>query len=233
MIELLQQTSNLIGSISAIKELEHKENARILTISDSHGNYRLLAKIVKRFGPECDAMIFCGDGAKDIAELLELTNEDESFKSQVPSVIAFVRGNGDPDTYPVSFDIGRNNSNSENYPKGTVLFPYKQTLSVNGQKIYISHGHLEGVDFGYDKLGLQLKFNECKTAIHGHTHIPHDSTEFGFKFVNPGSISRPRGGMPATFAILTVGNNFIDTAFIKINNTFDRDDSYNVTRILV
>jgi putative phosphoesterase len=39
--------------------------------------------------------------------------------------------------------------------------------------------------------------------LHGHTHVPRDEMRDGVRWLNPGSVSRPRNGGP-TFAWLTV-----------------------------
>ncbi len=44
--------------------------------------------------------------------------------------------------------------------------------------------------------GIQL-------LLHGHTHMPRDYTDaLGVRWLNPGSVSSPRGGFPASFAWL-------------------------------
>lgn len=218
MIELLQQTSGLIGSLEDIKALSQKDHARILAISDSHGSYRIFAKIIKEFGSKCDALIFAGDGARDLAEILEEANEREDFRKCLPPVIAFVRGNNDPNTIPVSYDIGKYNLEARTLLKGSVIIPYSQSLNVNGHNILITHGHLQNIEYSYEPISEIAKEKACKTVIYGHTHFPQNLDAIDIRLINPGSISRPRGGMPATFAILTVEKTFINTAFLKINN---------------
>ncbi len=40
-------------------------------------------------------------------------------------------------------------------------------------------------------------------VLHGHTHVPRDVTDFyGVRWLNPGSITHPRGGFPASYAWL-------------------------------
>ncbi len=228
MIELLQNSSNLIGSPLAIEALKGKRQARLLTLSDSHGDWRGLLRIVKKFGPGCDALLLAGDCNRDLAELLELANEDEKIKEVIPPVIAFVRGNGDPQNFLVSYDIGKKNPNARTLLKGSVIMPDTLVLNANGHDIYLTHGHLQGVDFGYNKLGLEASLNKAKYAIHGHTHIPVFLQKGDFVFINPGSISRPRGGSPASFAILTAEDTFIDAAFLRINDSMGEDDSYSL-----
>src|SRR5262245_8245557 len=44
-----------------------------------------------------------------------------------------------------------------------------------------------------------------QVILHGHTHVPRDETDpLGVRWLNPGCITRPRGGVPASFAWLTV-----------------------------
>ena len=228
MIQLLQNSNYLIGSQTDIAALEAKEHARILTISDSHGDWRGLIRIVKQFGPTCDALILTGDCWRDLEELLELAEEDPSVNEVIPPVLGFVRGNGDPSYFAVSYDIGKNNSNARTLPKGSVLMPDRLTLTANGQTILFVHGHMEGVDYGYNKLGLDAKMLGVHYAVHGHTHVSAFEQRGDFTFINPGSISRPRGGSPASFAILTVEKTFIDAAFLRINDPMGEESSYSI-----
>ena len=42
-------------------------------------------------------------------------------------------------------------------------------------------------------------------VLHGHTHVPRDETDpLGVRWLNPGCISRPNCGAPASFAWLTI-----------------------------
>lgn len=230
MITLLQQSNNLIGSLQSINELKTKNHARILILSDTHSSYYQLLKIVNHFGPDCDALVLCGDCNKDLCELLETANEDPDFLNTVPPVIAFVRGNCDPPVAPVSFDIGKNNQEAQMFPKGSVIFPDTQILTVNKQPIFICHGHQHYVDFDYISLRAEMEENQCFIALHGHTHVPANVFSFdnNTKIINPGSISRPRGGFPGTFAILTVEETFSDVAFLKMIGYSDKYEIINI-----
>ncbi len=46
----------------------------------------------------------------------------------------------------------------------------------------------------------------CDFFLHGHTHVPRDETIAGVRFLNPGCITRPNMGAPASFAWLTLGD---------------------------
>ena len=200
MIEISQHKQNIIGARSAIEALETKDHARLLVISDSHGRYPVFESIVRGYGAECDALIFCGDGVSDIATLLYKQKSDKALAACVPPVIAAVRGNCDPSSYPLD--------------NGSLYFSELVELKVNGRGILITHGHNQGVDFGVENLGLEMQVSECNTAFYGHTHVAREDNIKNFKMVNPGSCARPRGGQPACFAIATVEKSFVDIAFI-------------------
>ncbi|MCR4948985.1 MAG: YfcE family phosphodiesterase [Treponema sp.] len=200
MIEISQHKQNVIGSREAIAALENKDHARLLVLSDSHGKYSTMESIVRGYGAECDALIFCGDGVCDIAQLLYMAKTDKKLMACVPPVIAAVRGNCDPGSYPLD--------------KGTLYFSEMIELKVNGTGILISHGHMQNVDYGVETLGLEMQVSGCSTGFYGHTHVASEDNFRNFKIVNPGSCARPRGGQQAGFAIATVENTFVDIAFI-------------------
>ena len=214
MIEISQHKQNIIGSKEAIEALATKDHARLLILSDSHGRYGVVESIVRGFGAKCDALIFCGDGVSDIAQLLYAQKSDKKLTECVPPVIAAVHGNCDPSSYPLE--------------KGTLYFSELIELKVNGRGILITHGHNQGVDWGLDSLGLEMQVSECTTAFYGHTHIAHEENIKNYKMVNPGSCARPRGGQPAGFAIATVEKSFVDLAFIKMEMGSDGTTEYKI-----
>lgn len=202
MITLTQQQQLLIGSAEDIAALQNKDHARILVVSDSHNHFDILLNILRQFGPSCDGFIFCGDGLGDIATVVGLAEKKEEIRAILPPVIAFVSGNCDPQSYPLPNEK-------------SITAPTKQILTVNGQNIFITHGHKYGINYGFEKMGYEMQLKNCKTGIFGHTHIAEEVYENDFKFINPGSCVSPRGGQPAGFAILTVEKTFVDAAFIK------------------
>lgn len=76
-------------------------------------------------------------------------------------------------------------------------------LSLNGLNFYATHGHV------YNTLAEGANLPPLKTGdilIHGHTHLPvAESFQAGEKSVywlNPGSVSLPKGGNPNSYALL-------------------------------
>lgn len=216
MISLIQGVHNLVGAEKDIEALAKKESARILVISDSHGKYNVLYDIIKNFGEDCDALVFCGDGALDISMFFDAAFHDKELLQKIPPVAAFVQGNGDYSKYPVEFGSKQ------------LLFPARQTFTAAGKNFMVVHGHRESVNWGFDNLGLQAQLENCSYAFYGHTHVACETRMNDFVFINPGSCARPRGGQPSCFAITTVGKNFVDTAFIKIEPKGDGTTNYSL-----
>ena len=66
------------------------------------------------------------------------------------------------------------------------------------------------LDFEIEGLRIHLehiparKPPRCDLFLHGHTHVPRDETIHGVRFLNPGCITRPNMGAPASHAWLTL-----------------------------
>ena len=218
MNTLTQLDNLLIGSQNAVETLAEKTHARVLVISDSHGAYEEFSLILERFGNTCDALFFCGDGSLDLIKLLQNFHSDPEKNKYLPSVVAIVRGNGDSSSYPIEVNL----------TPDRFSIPDNQTVTVNGKRIFITHGHKEYIDYSFEDLGLKLQLQQCDFACYGHTHISADDRDDNFRFINPGSISRPRGSSPFSFAILTVEKTFIDCAFLEIKKGFGNQRDYKI-----
>ena len=83
--------------------------------------------------------------------------------------------------------------------------PVSDVVEFGGNRIFITHGHNYGVDFGPDGLSYAAEENKCNIALYGHTHVPDSSIRGKIIIVNPGSVSRPRqlGGRP-TYGVMKV-----------------------------
>lgn len=71
-------------------------------------------------------------------------------------------------------------------------WPLSLTLEREGVKFYLTH-----IPPLRAPLGAQV-------VLHGHTHVPRNETIDGVRWLNPGCISRPNRGAPASFAWLTI-----------------------------
>lgn len=198
MNQLVQQESFLIGSAEDIQNLEKKNKAKLLVISDSHGDYDVLYDIIMNFGSECDALIFCGDGICDIATILANAYSNEKLKEALPPVIAITQGNGDSERYRIEIEDLENNM-----PWKILAVPPRTFFTVCSRNILVVHGHKHGVGLGTETLISSASIMDADMTFFGHTHIPYWEENKTALFLNPGSCSRPRGGMPASFAVVS------------------------------
>ncbi|MCQ2591812.1 MAG: YfcE family phosphodiesterase [Treponema sp.] len=217
MISITQNQQGIIGSEDALNFLKNKEHARVIAVSDSHGAFPTLSQIIKRFGSDCDALIFCGDGASDLQNLFALMESDKELCEKFPPVLAIVRGNCDVDTFSV---------------KGLKMsIPLRQVLCVNGQSILITHGHTDGIVYNYNGVIDEATAYGAKSIVHGHTHVACQNYIDGVTVINPGSCSKPRGGQYPCFAILTVEKNFVDANFLKIEHSSANEVDFSTYRL--
>jgi len=84
--------------------------------------------------------------------------------------------------------------------------PLEQIVEVEGLKIYVTHGHREGVKWGYEGIIDRAKNAGVDVALFGHTHISEIFTNSDILFVNPGSIGEPRYGNKPSYAIIDIKN---------------------------
>lgn len=225
-MEVFKQTEDgILGALDQKEKLAHADEARILVISDSHRNTANLKRILNQFGTSCDALVFCGDGAYDLAECLNdnfKSNEKKAKEKDVfPNIAAFVRGNGDPSYIPVDFDPVPqklfNNPQDMNYH---LQIPQSAILEVCNKKILISHGHIQGVDYDDSLFLEEAQRNDCNIILHGHTHVAREKyCDNGTKIICPGSISLPRMGQQKSFCILNFKGNSLLPCFMQITAT--------------
>ncbi len=217
---VLRQDSEsfLLGTKEAIAELSSVKTARLLVISDSHGFFTQFQFIVQECGKFYDALVFCGDGAHDLKELLSKSERNSAFKAVLPGVIAFVRGNNDP----ASFFVERENANAESFTP--IKCPNAVAFTVASQSVFCTHGHEYGVYSGTEQLKVsaeifckQKDISSPALVLFGHTHTPYAKKSQKQFVLNPGSISLPRNSSAPSFASVELSENGIEYTFSKIS----------------
>ena len=73
--------------------------------------------------------------------------------------------------------------------------PKNQVISVGGVKIYITHGNSELVDYTLGELVGVANENDCRLALHGHTHIQAEAYYDGVRVFCPGAIKNDEYGI--------------------------------------
>ena len=144
---------------------------KVLIVSDIHGGYNNMKKVLED-NPEFDLLLILGDilyGSSESSDLVDLLN---NYTSKIISVC----GNCDSFTD----NSGLNFFDDKLYV----------TVPVDHKLFFITHGHV------YNKYNLpDLPYD---VYIQGHTHVP--IMEYGEKlYLNPGSITRPRGVSTKTY----------------------------------
>ncbi|GAJ26004.1 phosphoesterase [Liquorilactobacillus sucicola DSM 21376 = JCM 15457] len=78
---------------------------------------------------------------------------------------------------------------------------------INGTRVLLTHGHLLGVNLGLARLSLFAQEKQAQIALFGHTHRLGVEYINGCLYLNPGSISFPRGKysqLGGTYAIIGI-----------------------------
>lgn len=84
--------------------------------------------------------------------------------------------------------------------------PHECVLTIEGKKIFITHGHYYDVKYNEDVVtnrAVELGVDAC---LFGHTHIPYVQIHNSIVIMNPGSLSEPRGGSKPSYGILKIEN---------------------------
>ena len=157
----------------------------LIIASDIHGSAcfcRLLLDAYKKEGAE--HLLLLGDilyhgprndlpGGHDPKEVVRMLNE-------MARNITCVRGNCDAEVDEMVLDF-------------SVLEDY-QTLIWEGKQIFATHGHLWNEQ-------MPPRLPEGSILACGHTHIPACNDHGSFLFINPGSVSLPKGGSARSYIV--------------------------------
>ena len=68
----------------------------------------------------------------------------------------------------------------------------EREFSLEGRRIFLTHGHLYGVSMDVYRLGEEAAARGMDVALFGHTHRPFLGERKGVTLFNPGSLSYPR-----------------------------------------
>ena len=118
---------------------------RLLVVSDIHGRYERLAKLIDS-QKGIDALIFLGDGLSDL-------DRADAYDRGI-SVIS-VKGNCDGFSF-----LGRQSA------------PEETTVTFEGYKIFMLHGHTRGVKHSLANAIYAAQEREADILLFGHTHEP-------------------------------------------------------------
>lgn len=77
-------------------------------------------------------------------------------------------------------------------------------FDIEGKSVFLCHGDRYGVKYGLNEIERKAKELKADIVIFGHTHIPLSIKRDDILYINPGSISIPRGGSSRQFIIMDI-----------------------------
>ncbi len=90
------------------------------------------------------------------------------------------------------------------------------TLTLEGKRIFFTHGHIYNVKYGYERVIEAARRREADICLFGHTHVPVTEYHDGLYLMNPGSLGHPHDGVP-TYGIIDIVKGGIVTNIVKAN----------------
>ena len=178
---------SFFGTDEAFEKLKNSERSSILVVSDSHGNSSALCDVIRNRGKSCDGFCFCGDGLSDVAECFSMASTDPDLKTAIPPCVVAVCGNCD---YRTEFFFTNLSINSD---QKRAEFSDFATFFASGFKILITHGLCHEPYSCINRLHPLGEAHNAEIVLFGHTHIPEFTQKDGITFINPGSLTSPRG----------------------------------------
>lgn len=151
---------------------------RYLVISDTHGHIRDAALLLEQWQPHIDGVWHLGDHARDLLAL------KHQYDSLYHLAFSGVCGN---------CDFGSS-------------VPNERIFDLEGRRIFMCHGHLHHVKSGLSYLQQKARDAHADVVLFGHTHVPFQLEKDGVLYLNPGSLTAPRGGSSPSFALLEIAD---------------------------
>ncbi|MGC8599182.1 MAG: metallophosphoesterase family protein [Thermoplasmata archaeon] len=197
--------------------------AKILVVSDIHGNYDALKEVLKE---DFDFLIFSGDS-------VDYGPEPEKVVDELMNICyKGVMGNHDSaNAFSIDCKCSEKyhdlSVKTREYLKGNLtkrhinflgLLPLFNNFEIDGLRFTLVHGSL--IDFLYDYVTPEMdddeivekfKRSESDYVIFGHTHLPMVRKIGKTIYLNPGSVGQPRDGDPrASFAVIDTSKNSVE-----------------------
>ena len=160
-----------------------------LIASDIHGSASCCRRLLERFEAErADKMLLLGDllyhGPRNALPEGYETMDAAAMLNEYKDRILCVRGNCDAEVDQMVLEFPIINDSTAIYENGLLIFA--------------THGHL------YDEFCLP-PLSGIDVLLCGHTHVPALHDHGSFVYMNPGSVSIPKGGSSHSYMTLEDG----------------------------
>lgn len=154
---------------------------KIMLVSDIHGNLECLDKVLRIYYKEkVDKIIFLGDFYS-----FYIKDEIDERLSKIENKY-IIKGNCDSNTDVLT---------------STLPFMDSYYFEAFNRKIFCTHGNIYN-EYKYPDVDFDI-------LIHGHTHVPMILKKDNKYFLNPGSISYPRGGSKNSYMVINDNEIFL------------------------
>lgn len=87
-----------------------------------------------------------------------------------------------------------------------IFLPSEKFFSLYNKNFFITHGHRYNVKSNLVKLSYSAEEKNADICLFGHTHIPVLTLYNNIMYMNPGSISSPRGGTSCTYGVIYISD---------------------------
>ena len=112
---------------------------------------------------------------------------------------------------------------------------YSEVVTLEGVRIYMSHGHKYGVKWGeYDEVAIDAIAHEAQVAVCGHSHEAYLNKQQEVIIMNPGSLTLPRDSRYPSYGILDIEDEKVkEISVMQIveNNVITRHQVSNLFRL--
>lgn len=93
--------------------------------------------------------------------------------------------------------------------------PLERTVDLGGKRFLLLHGHQY---YALNSLMYRAEEVRADMVLYGHTHMPDLSADGPRLLLNPGSLSRPRGGSVESCALILVEGRDLRVQFVNADN---------------
>ena len=162
---------------------------KLMIASDIHGSARYCAQLMERLQEEAPGqLLLLGDllyhGPRNaLPEEYDCPRAYEMLNAVKEKIVA-VRGNCDSEVDQMVLEF-------------PIMADYA-LLEIDGVSLYATHGHMWSEQF-------PPLMQPGTVLLNGHTHVPACTPHGTFVYINPGSVSIPKGGSRHSYMTLENG----------------------------
>lgn len=162
---------------------------KLMFASDIHGAADCCEKMLKRFDEErAEKLFLLGDilyhGPRNDLPADYAPKKVIAMLNERKNQLLCVRGNCDTEVDQMVLEF-------------PIMAEYA-LLYLDGRTVFLTHGH----KFNTDNPPL---LNNGDVLLHGHTHVQTIDESRNYTYINPGSVSLPKNGMPQSYLIYEDG----------------------------